>query len=131
MRFQQKEFTESLKQDIEKIEAELKRDLENWLPHYQDEFLQNYRILEAGIEKEGTDRFLPGAKSSLYIKVSDDYHELIDMHVITIWTCERYFLGIPITQHLPGSKLAGELLDLHPAQIKEELQAYIENFIQT
>ena len=130
MRFRQKEFTESLKREIEIKEMEIKGYVDNWLPRYQGLFLQEYKVLDAGIIKEGTDLFQPGYSSSLVVSICDDHEELIDVHTIPIWTCERLFLGLPVNQNLPGSRVAGELLDENLPDIKEELQAYIEDFIE-
>ncbi|MBX0314874.1 hypothetical protein [Planococcus glaciei] len=129
MRFRQKEFSESLKQEIHRKEMELTRYVESWLPRFQGLFLQEYEVLDAGIEKVGTDPFHPGYSSSLVVSICDDHGELIDLHNIPIWTCERLFLGLPVTQNLPGSRLSGDLLDENLQDIQQELQAYIEDFI--
>ena len=129
MQFRQKEFTESLKQEIHRKEMELTRYVESWIPRFQDLFLQEYEVLDAGIEKVGIDLFQPGYRSSLVVNICDDHGELIDLHNIPIWTCERLFLGLPVTQNLPGSRLSGDLLDENLQDIQEELQAYIEDFI--
>ncbi|MCP2034861.1 hypothetical protein L1279_001848 [Planomicrobium sp. HSC-17F08] len=129
MRFRQKEFNESLKQEIHRKEMELTRYVESWLPRYQGLFLQEYKVLDAGITKEGMDPFEPGYSSALVVSICDDHGELIDLHNIPIWTCERLFLGLPVNQNLPGSRLVGDLLDESLQDIQEELQAYIEDFI--
>ncbi|MDN7226758.1 hypothetical protein QWY15_05555 [Planococcus sp. N064] len=129
MRFRQKEFNESLKQEIHRKEMELTRYVESWLPRFQGLFLQEYKVLDAGVEKDGTDPFQPGYSSSLVVSICDDHGELIDLHNIPIWTCERLFLGLPVTQNLPGSRLVGDLLDEKLQDIQQELQAYIEDFI--
>lgn len=129
MRFRQKEFNESLKQEIHRKEMEIIRYVESWLPRFQGLFLQEYKVLDAGVEKDGTDPFQPGYRSSLVVSICDDHGELIDLHNIPIWTCERLFLGLPVTQNLPGSRLVGDLLDEDLQDIQQELQAYIEDFI--
>lgn len=129
MKYRQKEFTDSLRYEIESKETELTRHIGQWLPRYQGMFLQQYKMLDAEITKEGTDPFQPGSSSSLVIAISDDSKELIDLHSIPIWTCERLFLGLPVNQKIPGSRIVGELLDENLHEINRELEEYIKDFL--
>ncbi|WKA60202.1 hypothetical protein QWY16_08865 [Planococcus shenhongbingii] len=131
MRIPQKEFTDELKRQIEYTETELQLYLEKWLLRYQPAFLQNYMVLDGGVDKEGTDPFQPDYRSSLVISISDENEELIDLQTIPIWTCERYFFGFPVAQNFPLSQGIGELLDESLEDIQEELQEYIENFLES
>lgn len=88
--------------------------------------------LDADFDKEGDDPFKPGYSSSVTIGVSDKNDkngELIDLHIIKIWQCERTFLGMPISKNIPGSKIIGDLLDESVEEIKGELKEYIEEFL--
>ena len=49
--------------------------------------------------------------------------------IIKIWECDRYFLGLPISKNIPGSKIIGELLDESLVEVKEELKEYIKELL--
>ena len=132
MKYQQKDFTEDLKTKIKKTEAELKKHIEKLLTENKSVFSKNNLELFADFDKEGDDPFKPGYSSSVAIGVSDKTDkngELIDLHIIKIWECERNFLGMPISKNIPGSKITGELLDESVEEIKEELKEYMKEFL--
>lgn len=68
---------------------------------------------------------MPGYSSSVSIAIAERNKELIDIHTIKIWECERTFLGMPISKKIPGSNIIGELLDESLEEIREELKGYI------
>jgi hypothetical protein len=51
------------------------------------------------------------------------------LHIIKIWECDRYFLGLPISKNIPGSKIIGELLDESLVEVKAELKEYIDKVL--
>ncbi|NLP52428.1 hypothetical protein [Bacillus sp. RO1] len=132
MKFHQKDFTEELKTKINNTESVLKEHNVELSKDYKSIFSKKKLILNVDFDKEGEDPFEPGYSSSLVLGVSDRANkngELMDLHRIKIWECERIFLGIPISANLPGSKIIGELLDESVEEIKEELKEYIEEFL--
>lgn len=130
MKYQQKDFTEDLKIKIKSTEAELKEHIEKVLTENKSVFAKNNLELDADFDKEGDDPFKPGYSSSVTIGVSDKTDkELIDLHIIKIWECERTLLGMPISKNIPGSKIIGELLDESVEEIKEELKEYMKEIL--
>ena len=133
MKFQQNDFTDDLKITIQHTERVLKDYIEELRADYQALLAKGNLALEVNFRKEGDDYFKPGSISSVTIGLSektDTYGVLIDIHTITLWECERFFLGIPINKHVPGSKVLGELVDESVDEIKEELKEYLEEFIK-
>lgn len=132
MKYQQKDFTEELKIKIKNTESALKEHIEKLLKENKSVFAKKNLELDADFGKEGDDPFKSGYSSSVAIGVSDNTDkngELIDLHIIKIWECERTLLGMPISKNIPGSKIIGELLDESVEEIKEELKEYIEEFL--
>ncbi|PLS17430.1 hypothetical protein CVD28_12835 [Bacillus sp. M6-12] len=127
MRYQQKDFTGELKDKIKITELALKEHAVRLLNEYQSFFAQKYRF-DAEFNIEGEDPFIPGYSSSFSIGFANEEGELIDLHIIKIWECERFFLGMPTSKMLPGSKIIGELLDETVEEVKEELKQYIEEY---
>ncbi|QGS68513.1 hypothetical protein CV093_08165 [Oceanobacillus sp. 143] len=84
---------------------------------------------DAGFNKEGNNPFKPDYSSSVSIGIADKNGELIDLHIIKIWECERSLLGMPISKNIPGSRIIGELLDESLEEVKEELKEYIEEVL--
>lgn len=112
MKYKSTEFTEELKNEIAGIEAELERYVSAInLPGLVYEF-----------DRTGQDPFTPDYHSSVSIGYPDQEE---DVHTITIWQCERYFLGLPISSNIPGSKIVGELMDETVEEAKEEIQELI------
>jgi hypothetical protein len=133
MKYQQKDFTEELREKIKDTESELKKYVEKLLNENKSSFAKKNLELDIDFHKEGDDLFVPGYSSSVAIGISDKNDikgELIDLHIIKIWECERTLLGMPISKNIPGNKISGELLDESFEEIKEELKEYIENVLQ-
>lgn len=129
MKFQQTDFTEELMEKIKNTELTLKDYIERLLSEYKSVFAKKNLDFDAGFDKEGNDPFMPGYSSSVSIGIAEENEELIDLHTIKIWECERSFLGMPISKKIPGSKIIGELLDETFEEIKEELKEYIDEFL--
>nr|WP_263323155.1 hypothetical protein [Neobacillus sp. Marseille-Q6967] len=129
MKYQQKDFTEELREDIKHTEHVLKEHIERLLSENRSVFAKKNLDFDAGFGKEGDDPFKPRYSSSISIGIADESSELIDLHIIKIWECERTLLGMPISKNVPGSKIIGELLDESVEEIKEELKEYIEEFL--
>jgi hypothetical protein len=129
MKFQQKDFDEKLKGEIKTNEVTLKDHIEELLSQNKSVFAKKNLELDADFDKVGDDPFAPGYRSSISVGVTDDNGELIDLHIIKIWECERTLLGMPILKQIPGSKVVGELLDESLEEIKEELREYIEEIL--
>lgn len=125
MKFQQTDFTEELMEKIKNTELALKGYTESLLKEYKSTFAKKDFVFDAGFHQEGNDPFMPGYSSSVSIAIAEKNKELIDIHTIKIWECERTFLGMPISKKIPGSNIIGELLDEPLEEIKEELKGYI------
>lgn len=126
MKYEAKEFTIELKEKITHYELALKDLIANLITEHKSVFTKKGLKLDAGFDKEGDDPFHPGYSSSISIGISVESSELIDLHIIKIWECSRYFLGMPVSKKIPGSKIAGELVDESFADLKLELKEYIE-----
>jgi hypothetical protein len=132
MKYQQKDFTEELKIKIKNTESALKEHIEKLLKENKSVFAMKNLELDVDFDKDGDDPFKPGYSSSVALGVSDKTDkngELIDLHIIKIWECERTLLGMPISNNIPGSKIIGELLDESVKEVKEELKEYIEEIL--
>ncbi|MEH7383252.1 hypothetical protein V7138_22510 [Bacillus sp. JJ1533] len=129
MKYAEKDFTFDLKERIVINEATLKDLIGKLRDENKPIFAKKGLDFDAGFERMGNDPFLPGYSSSISIGISDESGELIDLHIIKIWECGRYFLGIPVSQKIPGSKIVGELLDDSLENIKSELNEYIEDHL--
>jgi hypothetical protein len=129
LKYHRRDFNEELKEKIENTELALKDHIERLLSENKSVFAKKNLDFDAGFDKEGNDAFQPGYRSSISIGISDESDELIDLHIIKIWECDRYFLGIPISKNVPGSKIIGELIDESLVEVKEELKEYIEGLL--
>ena len=132
MKYQQKNFTQELKTKIQEMESALKEHREVVLR--ENKFIFENRNLEfyADFDLDGSDHFQPGYCSTISIGISDKFNsggELINLHIITIWECQRSILGLPISKNIPGNKITGEFLDESLEEIKEELKETIEEFL--
>nr|WP_263326251.1 hypothetical protein [Neobacillus sp. Marseille-Q6967] len=85
---------------------------------------------DAGFDKVGDNPFEPGYSSSFSMGFTEKSGELIDLHIIKIWECERSFLGMSISKNILGSKVYGELLDETLEEVKQELKEYIDEVLQ-
>ena len=132
MKYQQKEFTEELHIKIKNTESVLKEHIKKLLNENKSAFSKKNLELDTGFDKQGDDHFKPGYSSSVAIGISDKTDkdgELIDLHIINIWECERTLFGIPISKNVPGSKIIGKLVDESVEELKEELKEYIEELL--
>jgi len=132
MRYQQKDFTQELKTKIQETEAALKEHSEILLRENKSIFENRNLEFYADFDIDGSDHFQLGYRSTISIGISDKIEpngELINLHVIPIWECQRSILGLPISKNIPGSKITGEFLDESLEEIQEELKEYIEEFL--
>lgn len=129
MKYQQREFSSELLQRIRDIEAALKDDIESLLVKYRPIFNKKNIVFDGEFYREGVHPFTPEYVSSISIGTAEKNEELFDLHTIKIWECNRYFLGMPTSKKIPGSKIIGELLDETIEEIKEELQNNIKDLL--
>lgn len=129
MKYHQRDFNDELKEKIKNTELALKDHIERLLSENKSVFAKKNIDFDAGFDKEGNDPFQPGYRSSISIGISDESDEITDLHIIKIWECESYFLGMPISKNIPGSKIIGELLDESLVEVKVELKEYIEELL--
>ena len=126
MKYAEKNFTLDLLEKINNNEAALTDLMERLLMENKPVFAKKGLEFQAEFERKGNDPFNPGYNSSISIGICDENGNLLDLHMITIWECDRYFLGLPVSRKIPGSKLVGELLDESPKDIKAEWKEYIK-----
>lgn len=132
MRYQQKDFTKELKTRIQETELALKEFSQTLLRENKSIFENKNLEFDADLDIVGYDHFQPGYCSTIAIGISDKTvtnGELIDLHLITIWECQRTILGLSTSKKIPGSKIIGEYLDESLEEIQEELKEYIEEFV--
>lgn len=125
MKYQQKDFNEGLRVKIKRTERVLMDFIERVADQYIPVIEEKDLDFEARFDQEGTNPFTPGYSSSLSVGIAEKGGELIDLHVIKIWVCERSVFGVPISKALPGSKITGELLDESIEEVKEEITEYV------
>lgn len=130
MKYTQKQFTEELYDRIKQTEQSLGSMLEETTQTYKSKFQKKSQQLESSLDQEGTHPFDPGYQSSLSIGISDEKGELLDLHTIVIWECQRTFLGLPTVKNIPGCKINGELLDETINEIKAEWREYLEDLLK-
>lgn len=133
MKYQQKDFTSELKTRIQEMELSLKKHREILLRENKSIFDNRNLEFDIGFDAiRGLDHFQPGYCSAISIGITDKINptaELLNLHVIAIWECQRSLLGLPVTKNIPGSKIIGELADKSLKEIEEELKEYIEEFL--
>ncbi|MDM5228230.1 hypothetical protein QUF73_19075 [Cytobacillus sp. NJ13] len=129
MKYLYKKFTSELKAQIHSIEKELKEQIEKLLRENKAVFSKKGLKLEAEFNQENSDVFQPGYRSSISLGISEKSGDLINLKIINIWECEYFFLGMPVSKKIPGSKLFGELLDESSQEITTELEEYIAEFL--
>lgn len=127
MIYNQVDFTPQLKVKIREKEQELKKLLKKVLHEFQN--TSDQMKIEGSFDQDGQDPFQPGYGSSISIGLIDETDELINLHTIKIWECERTLLGVPVTKNFPLSKVKGELLDESVEEVKEEVRDFIKDFI--
>lgn len=129
MKYLQKDFSASLLEVIKNKELELKDLSKKLLEQYKSVLAQKNFNLDTSFDKEGGDPFEPGYSSYVSLGISEMNGDLIDLHTIKIWNCERYFFGIPTTKKIPGSRIIGELLDETYEEMKEEFNELIQEYL--
>lgn len=129
MKYTQKQFTPELLNQIKQSEQSLSSLLEEITQPYKNKFQKKALQLESSLDHDGTNVFEPGYRSSLSIGISDKNGDLLDLHTIVIWECQRTFLGLPTIKNIPGSKISGELLDESIKEIKAELREYLQEWL--
>lgn len=129
MKYTQKQFTPELLDRIKQTERSLGSLLEEITQPYQNKFQNKAMQLDSSLDQDGTDPFEPGYQSSLNIGISEKGGDLLDLHTIVIWECQRTFLGPPTGKNIPGSKISGELLDDTKREIKAELNEYLGDWL--
>ena len=125
MKYALKDFNLDLKEKVASNEKALKDLIEKLSIEHEPAFSRKGMKLEAEFDRQGHDPFIPGYSSSISLGISDRNGELIDLHSIKIWVCGRYFLGMPTSRNIPGSKIEGELIDGTFDEIQSELKEYI------
>lgn len=129
MKYHQKDFSASLMELITNKELELNDLSKNLLEQYKTVLAQKNFKLDTSFDKEGEDPFKPGYSSYISLGISEKSGDLIDLHTINVWNCERFFLGIPTTKKLPGSRIIGELLDETYEEVKDEFNEFIQEYL--
>ena len=129
MKYHQRDFTPDLKARVNTAEHELKDYIERLLKEYQPVFAEKNLEMDVGFDKEGIDPFIPGYNSSVSIGIIDESGELDNLYIIKIWECGRFFLGMPISINIPGSRIIGELLDDALEEVKIGLKEELEDLL--
>lgn len=132
MKYHQKAFTQQLKTKIQQLESALKEHSVTLLRENKSVFDNRNIEFDAGFDIEGSAHFQPGYCSTFSIGITDKINptgELLNLHVITIWECQRSLFGLPISKNIPGSKITGELVDESLEELKVELKETVEDFL--
>lgn len=130
MKYVEADFTLELKEKIKKTEVSLKELTEKLLEKNKAIFATRGLSLDADFDRKGDNPFEPGYNSSISFGVLDEKGDLLDLHLIRIWECERIFLGMPISKKIPGSKVIGEFLDESINDIRIELKEYLQEQLE-
>ncbi|KEZ50868.1 hypothetical protein [Metabacillus indicus] len=130
MQVHQKDFSEALLSTIITTETAMKRLIERLLVKNKPVFAEKKLDLHGEFYKEGNDPFTPDYSSSVSIGVSEENGELIDLHTIKIWECQRSFLGLTTSRKIPWSTISGELLDETVEDVESELREYMSDFLE-
>jgi hypothetical protein len=128
MKVHQKNFSEALLNNIITTETEMKRLIERLLVKNKSVLAEKKLDLHGEFSKEGNDPFTPEYSSSVWMGVSEENGELIDLHIINIWECQRSFLGLTTSKKIPGSTISGELLEESVEDVESELIEYLSDF---
>ncbi|HDR8248908.1 MULTISPECIES: hypothetical protein [Bacillus cereus group] len=130
MKYKEQEFTLELKENIQCMEKEIERISLKLHKEYSHLYIEKHMELDMGFAREKENPFEVGYYSSVAIAILDEEKELIGFHNITIWKCERIFLGMPIQSNILGSKKVGELADESCYEIEEELKEQLEEYLE-
>ncbi|MGG4488056.1 hypothetical protein [Metabacillus idriensis] len=129
MKYTQKDFNDNLLNRITTTEQKLKNHIDDLMKEYQPIFKDNLKI-DGDFEHEGPHPFKPGYRSAVSIGIIDERGEMVNFHTVPIWECDWRFLGLQVSTKIPGSKLAGELLDESAVMIKKELMEFIHDHLR-
>ncbi|MGA5661674.1 hypothetical protein ACPCZR_19240 [Bacillus bombysepticus] len=130
MKYKEQEFTLELKENIQCMEKEIERISLKLHKEYAHLYIEKHMELDMGFAREKENPFEVGYYSSVAIAILDEEKEMIKFHYITIWKCERIFLGMSIQSNIFGSKKVGELVDESCYEIEEELKEQLEEYLQ-
>ncbi|MCU7665550.1 MULTISPECIES: hypothetical protein [Bacillus cereus group] len=130
MKYTERDFTLELKENIQCMEKEIERISFKLFKDYSHLYIEKNMELNMGLVKCKENPFETGYDSSLAIAILDEEKEMIEFHYITIWKCERIFLGMSIQSNILGSKKVGELVDESCYEIEEELKEQLEEYLE-
>lgn len=130
MKYVELDFNLQLERTIQKREEALEQVLKETVEKYRPRFEQKGMELDAELERTKDALFEPGYQSSLSLAVLDRDGELEELHIIDIWACRREFLGLWVSLPLPGSRIAGELLDETDEDIRLELEEFLRESLE-
>ena len=129
MKYQERDFTLELKEKIQCMEKEIERISLELYKEYSHLYIEKNMELDMGLVKGKENPFETGYDSSVAMAVLDEEKEMIGFQYITIWKCERIFLGMSIQSNIFGSKKVGEIVDESCDEIEEELKEQLEEFL--
>ncbi|TDL82452.1 hypothetical protein [Peribacillus frigoritolerans] len=130
MKVHQKDFSEALLTSIIETETAMKRLIERLLVKNKSAFAEKKLDIHGEFSIEGNDPFTPEYSSSVWIGVSEENGELIDLQTIKIWECHRAFLGLTTSKKIPGSTISGEYIDESVEDVEGELVEYLSDFLE-
>ncbi|HDR4899805.1 hypothetical protein OCF11_15320 [Bacillus cereus] len=129
MKYKERDFTLELKEKIQCMEKEIEKIAFKLFKDYSHLYIEKNMELDMGFAREKENPFEVGYNSSVAIAILDEEKEMIEFHNISIWKCERIFLGMPIQSNILGSKKVGELVDESCYEIEEELKEQLEEYL--
>ncbi|HDR7964975.1 MULTISPECIES: hypothetical protein [Bacillus cereus group] len=129
MKYKERDFTLELKEKIQCMEKEIEIISRKLSKEYSNLYIEKNMELDMGFAREKENPFEVGYYSSVAIAILDEEKERIEFHNISIWKCERLFLGMPIQSNIFGSKKVGELVDESCYEIEEELKEQLEEYL--
>ena len=129
MKYKERDFTLELKDKIQCMEKEIEIISRKLSKEYSNLYIEKNMELDMGFAREKENPFEVGYYSSVAIAILDEEKERIEFHNISIWKCERIFLGMPIQSNIFGSKKVGELVDESCYEIEEELKEQLEEYL--
>ncbi|PKJ56971.1 hypothetical protein [Bacillus sp. SN10] len=130
MKYKEQEFTLELKENIQCMEKEIERISLKLYKEYSHLYIEKNMELDMGFARGKENPFEVGYSSSVAIAILDEAKEIIEFHNISIWKCEKIFLGMPIQSNIWGSKKVGELVDETCYEIEEELKGQLEEYLE-
>ena len=125
MQYSYKEFLPNLLAQIKEIEQSLKEPIALLLKKYKPVFAEKNIDFDVGLEIEGENHFTPGYNSAVVMAISEE-DELLGVYIVTIWKCERTWLGLPVSKNIPGCRIMGDLVKESVEEILLELTEHIE-----